>query len=100
MKRFATQIALLLFMLSSTVLAAAPLNIITTTTDLRWLAQQIGGDKVEATALLSGEEDPHYVDAVPRYVHLVANADAVCIVGMDLEIGWIQPSTRCRKKYR
>ena len=89
MKRFATQIALLLFMLSSTVLAAAPLNIITTTTDLRWLAQQIGGDKVEATALLSGEEDPHYVDAVPRYVHLVANADAVCIVGMDLEIGWI-----------
>lgn len=89
MKRFAILIALLLPSLFSTVLATAPLNIITTTTDLRWPAQQIGGDKVAATALLTGAEDPHYVDAVPRYIHLVANADAVCIVGMDLEIGWI-----------
>lgn len=75
--------------LYATAIAAAPLNIITTTTDLGWLAQQIGGDGVEVTALLSGDQDPHYVDAVPKYIHLVSNADAVCIVGMDLEIGWI-----------
>ena len=75
--------------LFSTVLAAAPLNVITTKSDLSWLAQQIGGDEVQVTALLSGSEDPHYVDVVPRYIHLVANADTVCIVGMDLEIGWI-----------
>lgn len=89
MKRLAVLFALLPLKLFSTVLAAAPLNVITTTNDLSWLAQQIGGDDVQVTALLSGSQDPHYVDAVPRYIHLVANADAVCIVGMDLEIGWI-----------
>ncbi|OED44043.1 hypothetical protein AB833_02420 [Chromatiales bacterium (ex Bugula neritina AB1)] len=89
MKRLAILFAPLLFKLFSTALAAAPLNFITTTTDLSWLAQQLGGENVQVTALLSGAEDPHYVDAVPGYIHLVSNADAICIVGMDLEIGWI-----------
>lgn len=89
MNRFASVAMMLLLNLTTPVANAAQLQVITTTTDLGWLAQQIGGEAVQVTALLSGEEDPHYVDAVPRYIHLVANADAVCFVGMELEIGWI-----------
>ncbi len=89
MKRLATLLALVMMNLYASVLMAASLNVVTTTTDLAWLARQIGGDDVQVTALLTGREDPHYVDAVPRYIHQVANADAVCVVGMDLEIGWI-----------
>lgn len=89
MNKLATLLTIVLLNCYSAMLTAAPLQIITTTTDLGWLAEQIGGDAVKVTALLTGDEDPHYVDAVPRYIHLVANADAVCIVGMDLEIGWI-----------
>ena len=89
MKRLASLVMFLLLNLYTAAASAEPLQVITTTTDLGWLAQQIGGDAVQVTAMLSGEEDPHYVDAVPKYIHLVANADAVCIVGMDLEIGWI-----------
>ncbi len=84
-----TAFALLLSNFIAWAALAAPVKIVTTTTDLAWLASQIGGDKVKVIALLTGKEDPHYVDAVPRYIHLVANADMVCIVGLDLEIGWI-----------
>ena len=81
--------ALYLVALFTTPVFAESLRVVTTTTDLAWLTKQIGGDEVEVTSLLSGEEDPHYVDAVPRFIHLVANADIVCVVGMDLEIGWM-----------
>ena len=89
MKMMKNVIAFCLLALCTTPLFAEPLRVITTTTDLAWLTKQIGGAEVEVTPLLSGKEDPHYVDAVPRYIHLAANADMICIVGMDLEIGWI-----------
>jgi zinc/manganese transport system substrate-binding protein len=88
MKRFLL-FALALGCFGAWAAIAAPVKVVTTTTDLAWLAEQIGGDDVAVTALLNGTEDPHYVDAVPRYIHLVSNADMVCIVGLDLEIGWI-----------
>lgn len=82
-------IALYLVTLCAVPAFANPLRVVTSTTDLAWLTAQIGGDEVDVTSLLSGEEDPHYVDAVPRFIHRVANADMVCVVGMDLEIGWM-----------
>ena len=70
-------------------LAADKIKVVTTTTDLAWAVQQIGGDLVEVEPLLTGNENAHYVDAVPKFIQLVANADVVCMIGMDLEIGWI-----------
>lgn len=89
MNRALGLLALSLLNLCVAAAFGAPLQVVTTTTDLAWLASQIGGDEVQVESLLSGDEDPHYVDAVPRYIHRVAGADMVCIVGMDLEIGWI-----------
>ncbi len=70
-------------------LAYTKINVVTTTTDLKWLVEKIGGDKVKVYSLLNGTEDPHFVDAMPHFVNKVANADMFCLVGLDLEVGWV-----------
>ncbi len=64
------------------------LNVVTTTTDIQWLVEQIGGARVSVHSLLNGTEDPHYIDAMPHFVGKVAKADMFCLVGLDLELGW------------
>jgi len=81
-----TILASLLF---SAVLWGDPIKVITSTTDLAWATEQIGGELLEVKPLLRGTENPHYVDAVPEFVRLAADAKAAIIVGLDLEIGWI-----------
>lgn len=65
------------------------LNIVTSTTDLAWVVSQIGGEHAEVNSLLSGREDPHFVDVRPDYVSRLMKADIVCVVGLDLELGWM-----------
>ena len=75
--------------LSPYVLQAKKINLVTTSPDLAWAARQIGGIHVDVKSLLTGKEDPHYVDALPNYISIVSQADAICIIGMGLEVGWI-----------
>ena len=70
---------------------AKPIQALATIPDLAWLMKEIGGDDVEASSMLSGKENPHYVDALPSYTLKAANAQIVCMVGMDLEVGYIGP---------
>ena len=70
-------------------LAQAKLNVVTTTTDIKWLVEKIGGERVVVESLLSGFEDPHYIDAMPHFVGKAARADVFCLVGLDLEVGWV-----------
>lgn len=74
-------------------IAAAPAwakpRLVTTTTDLAWAAREIAGDKADVVALLKGTENPHFVDAVPEYIRLVADADVACAIGLGLEVGWL-----------
>jgi zinc/manganese transport system substrate-binding protein len=53
------------------------------------MAQQIAGSDAVVESLLNGTEDPHFVDARPDYIRKVSSADAVCLVGLDLEVGWM-----------
>lgn len=78
--------AILLFPFAA---VATPLQMVTSTTDLAWAAKQIGGSHVEVRALLKGTENPHFVDAVPEFIRLTSEAQVACIVGLDLEVGWI-----------
>lgn len=80
-------IAVLSLIVSTFALAAVKL--VTTSTDLAWAAREIAKDKAEVTSLLRGSENPHYVDAVPDFIRLVADAQVVCSVGLDLEVGWL-----------
>lgn len=82
---------LLLTFLAPATFAAARLNVVTTTTDLASLTNEIGGDRVTVTALAKGYQDPHFVDPKPSYLTLLRNADLLEVVGLELEIGWLPP---------
>lgn len=68
---------------------AFALRVVTSTTDVAWLVQKISGNEAEVESLLKGTENPHFVDTLPQYVQKVSKSDIVCIVGLDLEVGWI-----------
>ena len=78
-----------LLILVGAVSASAAVKVVTSTTDLAWLVKEVGGNFVEVQSLLKGNENPHYVDTVPEFIREVAEAQLVCIVGLDLEIGWM-----------
>ena len=53
------------------------------------LAQEIGGDKVEAFAATSAVQDPHYIRARPSLISRARKADLLLCSGASLEIGWL-----------
>jgi zinc/manganese transport system substrate-binding protein len=69
--------------------AADRILVITTLPELAFMVQEIGGDRVDAKALLRGTENPHFVDAVPDFIRQVAEAKVVCLAGLDLEAGYM-----------
>jgi len=69
--------------------ASAALRVVTTTEDLAAIAREVGGDKVEVTALARGYQDPHFVEPKPSFILAVSRADLVIAVGRELEIGWL-----------
>src|SRR6476660_10257148 len=69
--------------------ARAQLKVVTSTTDLYDIAKAVGGDKISATHIGEGYQDPHFIDAKPSFVLQLRNADVWAFVGLDLEIGWM-----------
>ena len=74
-----------------TATANAKLNVVSTLPDLAALAREIGGDKVDVTAMAKPTEDPHFVDARPSFVVQLRTADVLIDGGAELEIGWLPP---------
>src|SRR5882757_4186858 len=74
-----------------TVRADSKIQIMTATTDLAALAQEIGGDKVTAESIARGYQDPHFVEAKPSFLLKLRRADVLIVVGLELEIGWLPP---------
>ncbi len=66
----------------------AKINVVTTTSDLKYIAEQIGKDKVNVHAMIRGFDDPHFVMTRPNYILMLNDADVFCEIGLDLEIGW------------
>src|SRR5216684_3138731 len=71
--------------------AAGKIQIMTATTDLAALAEEVGGDRVEVESIARGYQDPHFVDAKPSFLLKLKRADLLIIVGLELEIGWLPP---------
>lgn len=71
--------------------AQAKLNVVTTLQDLASIAQSVGGDRVEATSIAKGYQDPHFVDAKPSFVLKLSRADLLVVAGLELEIGYLPP---------
>ncbi len=73
------------------VRAAAKLKVVTSTEDLAALAREVGGDRIDVTAIAKGYQDPHFVEPKPSFILLLNRADLLIVVGRDLEIGWLPP---------
>jgi zinc/manganese transport system substrate-binding protein len=71
--------------------SGAAVKVVTTTEGLASLAREVGGNRVEATSLSRGIQDPHFVDANPNLAVRLRQADLLVDVGLDLEIGWLPP---------
>lgn len=83
-------IAIALMALSSSAFAQK-LTVVTTTADLASLTREVGGDRVDATSVAKGYQDPHFVEPKPSFLLLLRKADLLEVVGLDLEIGWLPP---------
>ncbi|MBL8695531.1 MAG: zinc ABC transporter substrate-binding protein [Planctomycetes bacterium] len=66
------------------------IQVVATTPELRDIAQQIGGERVEAVNLTRGPEDPHFVQARPSLIKATNKADVFIRNGMSLEVGFEQ----------
>ncbi len=69
--------------------AEEPLRVVATLTDFASIARHVGGEAVEVSSLTKGTEDPHFVEAKPSFVKLLAEADVLLVAGMDLEVGYL-----------
>src|SRR5438034_10522210 len=70
---------------------AKKLNVVTSTTDMAALTQEVGGDRVTVESLAKGYQDPHFVEAKPSFLLKLRQADLLVTVGLQLEIGWLPP---------
>jgi len=68
---------------------AKKLKVVTTLNYLRFVAQEIGGEYVEAVALANPRQDPHYVTPTPRMNQLANDADLFIENGLSLDL-WEQ----------
>jgi ABC-type Zn uptake system ZnuABC Zn-binding protein ZnuA len=73
--------------------AAAPLRVVTTTTDLRSLVEAIGSDRVAVRSLLAGAQNPHAFEAKPGDVAALREADLLVRIGLDHD-QWVVPLVR------
>jgi ABC-type Zn uptake system ZnuABC Zn-binding protein ZnuA len=71
--------------------ADSKIRVMTATTDLASLAQEIGGEKVDVESVARGYQDPHFVDPKPSFLLKLSKAELLIVVGLELEIGWLPP---------
>lgn len=67
---------------------AGSIKVVTTTTDMKSIAELIGGNKVSVSSIATGYQNPHFVDPKPSYIISLSNANLFVTVGLDLETGW------------
>src|SRR5438309_6630472 len=71
--------------------SAKKIDVVTSTTDMAALTQEVGGDKVSVESIAKGYQDPHFVEAKPSFLLKLRQADLLVVVGLQLEIGWLPP---------
>lgn len=70
-------------------LAQAQLNILACEPEWAALAQEIGGDRIDAYAATTAFQDPHHIQARPSLLARARKADLLICAGAELEAGWL-----------
>ncbi|MGD8440601.1 MAG: metal ABC transporter substrate-binding protein [Holophagae bacterium] len=68
------------------VSARGPVKVVTTLQDYAAIAREIGGDRVDADAIVPGNADPHFIKPKPSYALMLRDADLFVSTGLDLEL--------------
>ncbi len=74
--------------------AEEPFLVLTTTTDLADISQNITGALARVESLADGQEDPHSISVRPSFIIKARATDVWLRIGMELEIGWEPPILR------
>ena len=61
------------------------LRVVTTSTDLKSLVEEVGGDRVEVESLAPPAQDPHAIEVKPRQLARLKRAALLVRVGLDHE---------------
>jgi zinc/manganese transport system substrate-binding protein len=85
-----TIIATLVVALAATATAAPPpakkISVVTTLNVLAAVTREVGGDRVNVTALMKPNQDPHTLVAKPTFKVLAKNANLFVEIGLGLDI--------------
>jgi ABC-type Zn uptake system ZnuABC Zn-binding protein ZnuA len=81
-------IAALSLLIAHTACAQDPIAVITTTTDLRSLAEAVGGERIAATSLVPGNVDPEDYQPKPQDLLRLQGASLLVRVGLDYDL-WL-----------
>lgn len=84
-------IGLGLWLMAASCSFAGQLNIVATTSDLASITKEITGDLAKVNAICNGNQDPHHLQARPKYIMMARKADLWIRTGMGLEVGWEMP---------
>jgi len=64
------------------------LKVVTTLPDYAVFVKAIGGERVSVKAVVSGDQDAHFIRPKPSFVSMVREADVLISTGLDLEL-WL-----------
>ncbi len=81
--------AWLMLILCLPLTAQAKLDVFACEPEWAALAEEIGGDLVDAFSATNALLDPHYIQARPSLIARLRKADLVVCSGAQLEIGWL-----------
>ena len=88
MTRLLTALTVLACLFASAALAAEPLRVCATVSELGSLAEEIGGADVAVTVFTKGTESPHFTVPKPSFIRALNACHVYVQIGLELEIGW------------
>jgi ABC-type Zn uptake system ZnuABC Zn-binding protein ZnuA len=75
-----------LLMIQSLSAQEKKLRVVTTLNYLKYVVEQVGGEKVNVTALANPKQDPHYVTPTPRMNQIANEAELFIENGLNLDL--------------
>jgi zinc/manganese transport system substrate-binding protein len=89
MNRFPSTIVIIAVLTGVPLVVNAELRVFACEPEWAALAEEIGGEHVDAYSATTALQDPHYIQARPSLIAKVRQADIVICSGAQLEIGWL-----------
>jgi len=83
------RVFIMMILLLAPLLSHAELRVFSCEPEWAALAEEMGGDLVEAYSATTALQDPHYIQARPSLIAKVRRANLVICSGAQLEIGWL-----------